>query len=112
MFSFFGVFRRITLLKATTSRLDRPDDPAFPYKLKFNLSPPKFMQRAFISMCGDSEEFAIGGKSRQALERYVQKNGIRTHPRLRWMTITGPDGVIESIGKDKPTSEESGAVTG
>lgn len=94
MFSIFHVFRRTILLKATTARLDRPDDRQFPYKLEINLSPPEFMQMAFILQFGGSEEIAVGGKTLKDVERFARKNSFETHPRLRRMTISGPDGVI------------------
>jgi hypothetical protein len=93
----FSIFRRIILLKATTARLDRPDDPAFPYKLEVSLSPPEFMRMAFISQFGGSEDIVVGGKSRRAIERFAKKHGLRTHPRLRHLTVTGPTGILEQL---------------
>jgi len=73
----------------------QPDDPSMPYLLEANFRPPVFMNVAFVR----SEEIVVRGETRQALDKFVQANDLDTHPRLRKLTITGPNGVELEIPK-------------
>lgn len=77
-----------------------PDDPSFPFKLEANFCPPEFMSVAFVLMHGGSEEIVVRGMTRESLEKFVEMNSLRTHPRLRRLTITGPDGIVEQTPKE------------
>lgn len=71
-----------------------PDDPSFPFKLEANFRPPEFMNVAFVLMHGGSEEIVIRGMTKEALDEFIKENQLLTHPRLRRLTITGPDDKI------------------
>lgn len=86
-------------LISQTGGESNPDDPSFPFKLEANFRPPEFMNVAFAMLFGGSEEIIVRGMTKEALDVFVVLNGIRTHPRLRWFEITGPDGVVERHGE-------------
>jgi hypothetical protein len=65
----------------------QPDDPSYPWLLTAVLSPPEFMQFAFVMLYGNEQVRAIG-ESREALEAWAVENGITTHVRLRSLTYT------------------------
>ena len=50
---------------------------------------------AAILMYGGSEEIVVRGETLEALQRLATVNEWREHPRLRRLTITGLEGVIE-----------------
>ena len=84
----------LRLVYMTGARLDRSedrDDAGYPYRLEVNLSPPQLMTVAFIMLHGGSEEIVVRSKTRDAIDRFIDMNEFCKHPRLRRMTITGPD---------------------
>jgi len=87
----------IKLIRHNASNVNLPDDPTFPFKLEANFRPPEFMIVAFIGLYGGSEEIVVRGMTKDALDKFVEANGLRTHPRLRRLTITGPDGIMEQL---------------
>ena len=89
----------LKLIRLNSARIDEPDDPSYPYKLDVNLRPPELASVAFVMLCGGSELMVVRGKTREAIERFVAQNDLWHHPRLRRMTITGPDGLPEEIGR-------------
>ena len=88
----------LKLIRLNSARIDEPDDPSYPYKLEVNLRPPELMQVAFVMLYGGSEVMVVRDKTHEAIEFFVAQNDLRCHPRLRRMTITGPDGLREEIG--------------
>jgi hypothetical protein len=92
----------LVLVYMTGARLDRSedrDDTGYPYRLEVNLSPPQLMEVAFIMLHGGSEEIVVRAKTRAAIDTFIAKNDFSKHPRFRWMTITGPDGLKEEIAR-------------
>jgi hypothetical protein len=89
----------LKLIRLNSSRVNEPDDPSYPYKLEVNLSPPELMQVAFVMLCGGSEELVVRALTRDAIDQFIQQNDLRRHPRLRRMTITGPDGTREESSR-------------
>ena len=89
----------IKVIRHNASGINLPDDPSMPYKLEANLRPPEFMIVAFIGLYGGSEEFVVRSETGEALEKFIEMNDLRTHPRLRRLTITTPNGV-EIVTKD------------
>lgn len=87
----------LKLIQLNSARVNEPDDPSYPYKLVVNLSPPELMQITFIMLHGGSEELIVRAKTREAIDRFVAQNDLPRHPRLRRMTITGPDGAREEV---------------
>jgi hypothetical protein len=87
----------LKLIHHNASGVNVPDDPSFPFKLEGNFSPPEFMNVAFVLMHGGSEEIVVRAMTKAALDKLIEANHFRTHPRLRRMTITGPDGIAEEI---------------
>ena len=81
----------IKVIEHAPSGINVPDDPSFPWKLVVTLSPPEFMEIMFIFMYGGSETIIVRGMTREALEKFVEANDLRTHPRLRSLNITGPE---------------------
>ena len=71
----------------------QPEDPNMLYKLEANFRPPEFMIVAFIGLYGGSEEIVVQGESRDALDKFIKANDLERHPRLRKLTITGPNGI-------------------
>jgi len=76
---------------------DQPDDLSYPFKLEVDLRPPSFMEVAFVLIYGGSEEIVVRGMTKESLDRFVDANRLRIHPRLRKLTITGPDGIMEQL---------------
>jgi hypothetical protein len=94
------VIEGLKLIRLNSAKIDEPDDryaADYPYKLVVNLSPPELMQVAFIMLHGGSEEMVVRGKTHEALDRFVALNDLAKHPRLRWLTIEGPDGAKKEI---------------
>lgn len=87
----------LKLIRHNASNVDLPDDPSFPFKLEASLQPPEFMVMAFIGLYGGSEEIVVRGMSKEDLDKFVKAHNLRTHPRLRHLTITGPDGNGSSV---------------
>lgn len=92
----------LKLIRLNSAGINEPDEPnaqGFPYKLEVNLRPPELMQVAFVMLYGGSELMVMRGKTREAIERFITQNDLQRHPRLRRMTITGPNGLREEIGR-------------
>lgn len=87
----------LKVIHHSASGVDATDDPSFPFKLEGNFGPPNFLEVSFILMRGGSETFVIRAMNREALDKFIELNEYRTHPRLRRLIITGPDGVLEEI---------------
>jgi len=81
----------IKLIHHNASGITRPDDPSYPWRLDATFSPPEFMQVAFIGLHGGLEILCVRGKTREALEQFVELNGLRQHPRLHKLEITQPE---------------------
>lgn len=91
------VIKGLKLIYHNAGGVNIPDDSSFPFKLEVYCRPPEFMNVAFVMLYGGSEEITVRAMTKEALNEFVEKNRFRTHPRLRSLTITGPDGVIEEI---------------
>jgi len=90
----------LKLIKHNASNVDLPDDPSFPFKLEASFDPPQFLRMAFIGLYGGSEEIVVRGMTKEVLDELLDENHLRTHPRLRRFTITGPDGIVEQLLKE------------
>jgi hypothetical protein len=84
-----------------TGGIRQPEDPKMHYKMEANFRPPEFMQVAFVLMHGGSEKIVVQGKTRKALDQFIKQNELLTHPRLRNLTITGPNGVEYTYPEEK-----------
>ncbi len=93
------VIHGIKVIRLNSSRIDEPDDPSYPFKLEAILRPPESMVMAFIGLCGGREELVVRALTKGAMDEFLVANDFRKHPRLRHLTITGPNGVIEDIEK-------------
>ena len=93
------VIEGIKLIRFSTAKINNPDDPAYPFKLEAILRPPDFMAVAFVSIHGGSEEVMVRGMTKEALDKFIEINELRKHPRLNRLTVTGPEGVIEQFPK-------------
>jgi len=85
------------IIRHNAGRVSIPDDPSFPFKLVANFIPPQFMDVAFAMMYGGSEEIVIRSMKKETLDAFVVMHELRTHTRLRRITITGPDGFKEEF---------------
>lgn len=74
----------------------------YPWSLYGNFSPPEYMEVAFAFIFGGSEEFAVRGKSRDDLIQLIKERELSDHPRLRYFTITDPDGNKEKLERGSP----------
>jgi hypothetical protein len=84
----------LKLIQLNSSGVNEPD---YPYKLEVNLRPPEFMQVTFVMLYGGSEVMVVRGMTREAIEKFVDQNDLRRHPRLRRMTISDSNGTHEEI---------------
>ena len=91
------VIEGLKIIRLNSHGIHEPDDESYPYKLVVNLSPPELMQVTFVMLYGGSEELIARGKTHGAIDQFVERNDLRRHPRLRWMTIEGPDGAKEEL---------------
>ena len=92
----------LMLIRLNSLRIDEPDEDyasEYPYKLDVNLSPPELMVVTFVMLHGGSEAMIVRGKTREAIDQFIALNDLRHHPRLRRMTITGPDDLREEFGR-------------
>lgn len=87
----------LKLIRLNSIGVEEPDDPSYPYKLEVNLSPPELMQVAYVMLHGGSEKLVVRAMTREAIDQFVEQNALRRHPRLRRMTLSGPDGANEEI---------------
>ena len=77
----------IKLIKHNMGGVNEPDDPSYPFKLEVICRVPSFMEVAATFIYG-REHVIVRGKTREALEEFVARNGFRTHPRLQSLEIT------------------------
>lgn len=84
------IIEGIKLIQHNAGGVNLPDDPSYPFKLEVSLRPPEFMLVAFVGLYGGREKMVVRGLTREVLEKFVEVNDLRTHPRLRELTITGP----------------------
>jgi hypothetical protein len=89
----------IKIIRHLPSKIDVADDPdpSLPIQIVVNLRPPEFMGVAFVMLYGGSEEIVARAADRGAVDQFLDETGLRRHPRLRWVRITGPDGVTEEL---------------
>lgn len=92
------VIEGLKLIQHNAGGVNIPDDPTYPYRLEASFRPPELMIVTFIALHGGSENIVVRGMTQEALEEFVEENDLKNHPRLRSLTITGPeDEVILSL---------------
>lgn len=82
---------QLKLIRCNSHGVNKQDDPTFPFRLDASFSPPEFMRVAFCMMHGGTETLCVRGMTQEALQDFVAKNGLDTHPRLIRMSITKPE---------------------
>lgn len=87
------------LVELTGQSPRQAPDPTKPWRLVVELTPPQFMQIAFTMLHGGTERVDVQGDTRESLEELMRRNDFRTHPRLRRLTLTGPEGVVLTMGR-------------
>ncbi|MFA6437557.1 MAG: hypothetical protein WC242_00125 [Candidatus Paceibacterota bacterium] len=87
----------LKLIKHNATDIHRPDDPTFPFRLEVSFHPPQLTDRTFVGLSSCSDELIMRGMTKEAIDEFVRRSGFRTHPRLRRLTITGPEGVVEQL---------------
>lgn len=85
-----------------TGSVDIPDDPSYPLRLDLNFRVPEFMTLAFIARYGGSEDVVVRAQTMEALVQFLAQNEFLSHPRIRWATVTGPDGLRENLELGSP----------
>lgn len=93
----------VKLIKFNSRGVNNPDDPSFPFKLEVTFSPPEFMNVAFLFLVGAMEEIVIRATTLEDMNEFLQKNELRTHPRLIKGEITGPSYKEEFTLKSRET---------
>lgn len=84
------VIEGIKLIKHNGGGVNLPDDPSLPWRLDAHFRAPEFMQVAFVMLYGN-ETICVRGKTKEALEQFVEVNKFKTHPRLISLEITQPE---------------------
>jgi hypothetical protein len=83
-----GVIEGLKLIRHNMGGVDDPDDPTYPFRLEATFCVPEFMQVTNALLYG-CEKIVVRGQTREALERFVELNRLRQHPRLIRIDITG-----------------------
>lgn len=91
-----GAIAGLTIIYHSAGQVNIPDDPAYgQFKLVARLSGVDFM-----SVREPSDEVIILRTLTQtAMEKAITRLDLRTHPRLKSLVVTGPQGEIEKIEK-------------
>ena len=92
-----GNIEGLKLIKHNANNIDEPDDPSYPFKLEMVFRAPGFLQFTFVAMHGGSEDVVVRGMTKEAVDELIEKNSFRSHPRLKRLTFTGPDGIVEQL---------------
>lgn len=87
-----NVIDGIKLIKHNMGGVNEPDDLTYPFVLDANFRHPEFMVVASAFLYPGGEIIKVRGKTREALDELIERNGLLRHPRLRRLTIAGPDG--------------------
>lgn len=83
----------LKLIEHNMGGVERPDDPQFgTWRLDATFRPPEFLQVAATLLYGN-ERVVVRGKSKEALDAFVEDNHFQTHPRLATLTISQPEKV-------------------
>lgn len=77
----------------SNGRASLPVRPDWRWHLYANLSPPEFMQVAFILIHGGSETFLIQAPTRESLDAVFAE--LANHPRLRRIEVKHEGAVVE-----------------
>jgi hypothetical protein len=85
--------RGVRFVYATGARDRFDEDPALPFRVYVNLRPPEFMQVTFVMIHGGSEEVIVKAETLDSAENFLIRNELATHPRIRRIEITGPEGL-------------------
>jgi len=80
----------IKIIRHNAARVNNLDDPSLPYKVDIQLKAPSFMEIAFIAVHGGTEDICVRAETEEQVERFLEKYGFRTHPRLISLKIEGP----------------------
>ena len=87
----------VKIIRHLPSKIDIADDPTLPFKVEVSMRPPKFMIVTFVMVFGGSEDVIARGSTRELIDSFLDKSGLRGHPRLRWIRLTSPDGSVKDI---------------
>lgn len=87
----------IKIIRHLPSRIDIADDPSLAFRVEVNLRPPEFMGVTFVMLYGGSEEIFARCADRVAVDRFLDRTELRSHPRTRWIKVMGPDGAVETV---------------
>lgn len=93
------VIEGIKLITHNMGGVNRPDDPAFPFRLELICRVPSFMEVAMAGIYGN-EHIVVRGMTRQKLEEFCKLNRLATHPRLIKVDITQPENTVQPVLSD------------
>lgn len=72
------------------------DDPTMPFRLELIMRAPSFMNFAFVSLHGGTEDVVARGNTYEELVAWMKQHGLNYHPRLSRYRIVGPEGTAVS----------------
>jgi hypothetical protein len=82
----------LKLIHHNLGRYAVEDDPSYPFRLDVKITNAGvFMEFAVMMIYGNYETLCVRGRTREALEQFVEKNQLRTHPRLISLEIIEPE---------------------
>ncbi len=90
----------VKVITLNTADVRRPDDPSLQWKLEASFRHNDFLIVARTLRFGGTEELVVRASNKWALDYFIRKGKIRTHPRLLRMVVTGP-GYNEEINQSQ-----------
>lgn len=88
-----------------TGECNEPDDPTLPFKLELVMRAPEFMIVTFVMLYGGCEEVVARAATLEDLTAWMEKNEMKTHPRLsRYTIIDGAGKVVDSFDRHARTA--------
>ena len=85
----------LKLIRHNRQRINRPDDPSYPFKLEAAFRLPAGTDSGLMVMMGGREEIVVRARTVDAVREFVKRNRYIGHPRLLDLKLTGPEGVLK-----------------
>jgi len=80
--------RSVKVIYHNAEEIDRPDDPTYPWLLVAEFHPIQYMKLAFNYKHGPFVVLKVRAKTKRAMQRFMKKYQIDTHPRLHKYAVT------------------------
>jgi len=88
------------LVRHSPSGINEYDDPSFPFRMELYCTSPEFLEFAHDCIHGRGERVVARAMTLDLMNWFIDKNSLRTHPRLVSLIVTGPEGTIEEIKRE------------